>query len=146
MPALEIDVQALAQDMTIYKKPFDRISFERILLEDTHYKKWLYHPARQSAEAYIVRNSRQKKVYHRIYHQRHFFNVANCPLRKQVNRSSGSAYADVVQHCMHCNYCSGIRYQPAGAPPASLGSKPESLLCWAENAESMLKKFRMDIL
>jgi hypothetical protein len=95
----------------------------------------LFNPRRNGLEMELHRQATPRKVQYRRYHDQHYYTVRPCPVRKQVWEVSAVqrfSYARVFQDCLHCVYCSEIRYRKAYRGYREVPTLPEEVWCWGE--------------
>jgi methionine salvage enolase-phosphatase E1 len=108
--AIEINVKGLFN--YAYNKVFGYQDFEKLLIEETNFKKWINNLKQNQIDDQIKKLVTSKKVTHsRLYK---YPTVDNCPIDKRVWKSGykqGQSYASVDDDCWNCPFGEIIRKQ-----------------------------------
>jgi len=131
--ALEVDLRDMQATLQDPGGQWDDRLLERRLVWRQMGKSWLFNPRLQALEVELQRRSMPKKVHHRCYHDKHYYTVRPCPASKRVwavNAVQRFSYARVFQDCLHCVYCSEIRYQQSYRGYREVPTLPEEVWCW----------------
>lgn len=133
--ALEVDLRDLLKILqTLRVADLHRVLVQRLVYRRQG-KSWLFNPRRNALEVALRRAAIPRKVYYRRFKNRHYYTVRPCPAGKrtwEVSIVRRYNYASVFQDCMHCIYCSEIRYLEVYRGYRTVPTIPEEVWCWGE--------------
>ena len=108
--AIELNVKGLFN--SVYDKVFGYQDFERLLIEETKFKRWINNLKQNLISDQVKKLVSNKKVlYSKLYK---YPTVGNCPIDKRVWKSGhkkGQSYASVEDDCWNCQFGEIIRKQ-----------------------------------
>jgi ssDNA-binding Zn-finger/Zn-ribbon topoisomerase 1 len=108
--AIEINVKSLFN--TAYHKVFGYRDFEKLLIEETNFKRWVNNLKQNLISEQIKKLVTSKKVIHSGLYK--YPTVDNCPIDKRIWKSGhkkGQSYASLDDDCWNCPFGEIIRKQ-----------------------------------
>lgn len=143
--AIEVNADGLFN--STYNKPFGHDDFEKRLIEDTSFKRWINNTKKNFIDNEIKKLATNKSVIHSGLDAYPFI-VDNCPIDKRKWKSGykqGQSYASVFEDCYNCPFGEVIhdkKYSNGGT--TIINRAIRSVNCSGhkeEEVDSMIAKF-----
>ncbi|PSR11847.1 MAG: hypothetical protein DA408_02510 [Bacteroidetes bacterium] len=134
MPAVEIDVRRIYQELLANDQAADLEALRNAILQHAACRTWLFNPWQHRYEYRLAKTATERQVI--ISQQGHYphYHVYRCPLRQRFVRSGfreGQSYARVFQDCMPCPHCREIVYQKEWVGFQQISTFPQVVRCGA---------------
>jgi ssDNA-binding Zn-finger/Zn-ribbon topoisomerase 1 len=132
IPAIEIDVKTIHEELAGMGKGTDLAAFSDRIINDVRHKKWLFNPKQHAMEYRMRQTADVRKVKRRLYRGQYYFTVNGCPLGKRSIRSGpfkGNVYANVFTDCLGCPRCFEIAYYKKHVGYRQIATAPRLVYC-----------------